>query len=103
MKIHLRITPTEGEPYEVSTTLRVKIDWERKYNRSLVKTWMAENPAHGLSFEHIAFLAWQSAKLAGIPVPMSLDGFIDKVEWVEMLGEEADEANPTPATRSDAD
>jgi len=35
MKITLRVTPTEGEAYDVTTTMKVIVDWERKYKKSV--------------------------------------------------------------------
>jgi hypothetical protein len=97
MKIVLEVTPTEGDTYQVSTSLRVHIDWERKYNRSLLKTIQADD----ISVEHLTALAYHAAKQAGISVPMSLDGFIDKVEGVTVV--DVIDTNPTNATSTDAD
>jgi hypothetical protein len=33
MKIQLRITPNEGEPYELETNLFVVVAWERKFKQ----------------------------------------------------------------------
>lgn len=96
MKINLKVTPTEGEPYEVTTTMRVVIDWERKYKKSV-----NELASGRFTYEDLVFFAYQSAKLSGISVPMTLDGFIDKLEEVEVVEVEA--PNPTGATSTDAD
>lgn len=88
MKITLQVTPTEGEPYEVTTTMRVIVDWERKYKKSV-----NELATGRFTLEDIIFFAYQAAKVHGIPVPMSLDGFIEKLENVEVV--EVEDGNPT--------
>jgi hypothetical protein len=88
MKITLRVTPTEGEPYQVTTTMRVIIDWERKYKKSI--NVLAEGR---YTLEDIVFFAYQAAKVSGIPVPMSLDGFIEKLDTVDVV--EVEDGNPT--------
>jgi hypothetical protein len=88
MKITLQVTPTEGEPYQVTTTMKVIIDWERKYKKSV-----NELAAGRYTLEDIVFFAYQAAKASGVPVPMTLDGFIDKIEQVEVV--EVEDGNPT--------
>jgi len=96
MKITLQVTPTEGEPYQVTTTMRVIVDWERKYKKSV--NVLGEGR---YTLEDIIFFAYQSAKVAGVPVPMSLDGFIEKLEHVDVV--EVEDGNPTSGGSTAAD
>ena len=51
MKITLKVTPNEGEPYEVTTNLFVVVAWERKTKRQ------ASSLANGIGAEDLAFFA----------------------------------------------
>ena len=51
MKIKLRVHPTEGDPYDVTTNLFVIVAWERKFKRQ------ASNLANGIGAEDLAFFA----------------------------------------------
>lgn len=88
MKITLRVKETGGDAYHVTTTLGVIIAWERKYKRRA-----GELGEGKIGYEDLAFFAYESAKIAGQPVPVTLDGFIGKLEELEVV--EAGAANPT--------
>jgi len=88
MRITLKVTPNEGQPYEVTTTLKVIVDWERKYKKSI-----NDLPAGKYGLEDLVFFAYQASKLTGIPVPMTLDGYLDQIASVEVA--EVEDGNPT--------
>ena len=83
MKLHLQVTPAEGEPYTVTTNLFVLVATERKFK---IK---ASDFANGIGMEHLAFMAYESAKLSGITVPMVFDEFVKKLDAVDVLEVEA--------------
>ena len=56
MKIQLRITPNEGEPYELETNLFVIVAWERKFKQK------ASTLANGIGIEDLAFMAYECCK-----------------------------------------
>ena len=87
MKIQLRITPNEGEPYELETNLFVIIAWERKFKQK------ASALANGIGIEDLAFMAYECCKQQNIPVPVSFDQYIAKVNSVEVVSDEP--TNPT--------
>lgn len=87
MKLRFTITPTEGDAYEVTTSLAITVAWERKYKRRTTQA-----ATEGLSTEELLFMAYEAAKRSGIPVPLTLDAFIDKIDNYEV---EPVEAGPT--------
>lgn len=88
MKLHLRVTQYNSEPYEVSTNFKVIVAWERRFKRK------ASDMANGIGAEDLAFLAWEASKHAKIVVPAELDTFIDKLDSVDVIVQELE--NPTP-------
>lgn len=95
MKLKFIITPTEGDTYEVTTNLAITVAWERKYKRRTTHV-----PNEGLSTEELMFMAYEAAKRSGIPVPITLDGFIDKVEDFEVEPVTAGPMDPAPSAAS---
>jgi hypothetical protein len=87
MKLRFRITPVEGDPYEVTTTLAITVAWERKYKRRTTQA-----ATEGLATEELLFMAYEAAKRSGITVPITLDAFIDRIDEYEV---EPVEAGPT--------
>ncbi len=87
MKLTLSVTEHDKEPYFVTTNLAVMIAWERKFKRKAPELGTA------MGYEDLAFMAWESAKLANIPVPPSFDGFIGRLSALDVVFEE--DANPT--------
>ena len=83
MKLHLQVTPAEGEPYTVTTNLFVLVATERKFK---IK---ASDFANGIGMEHLAFMAYEAAKLSGIAVPMVFDEFVKRLDAVDVLEVEA--------------
>ena len=89
MKLTLQVDTGEG-PYEVTTNLFVIVQWERKYKRK-----SSTIGDQGISIEDLAFLAYESSKVAGITVPVVLDDFIKRLVTLEVV--DNDPANPTQA------
>lgn len=87
MKLKFTITPTEGDTYQVETSLAITVAWERKYKRRTTQA-----ATEGFSTEELLFMAYEAAKRNGISVPLTLDGFIDKIDAYEV---EPVEAGPT--------
>ena len=92
MKIQLRITPNEGEPYELETNLFVIVAWERKFKQK------ASTLANGIGIEDLAFMAYECCKQQNIPVPVSFDQYIMKVNSVEVVGQEDPKATEATVT-----
>lgn len=78
MKLTLRIKLIDGESYEVTTNLFVLISWERKFKRR------ASDLASGIGMEDLAYMAYESSKQQGHPVPISFDEFVKKLEDLEV-------------------
>lgn len=94
MKLHLRVTQHNTDPYEVTTNLVTLVAWERRFKRK------ASDMANGIGVEDLAFLAWEASKAAKIVVPAEFDTFIAKLESVEVIVQELE--NPTPGGHTDA-
>jgi hypothetical protein len=89
MKLTLKVDIGEG-PFEVQTNLYVIVAWERKFKSK------ASNLANGgVGIEDLAFMAYESSKVAGITVPVVLDDFIKRLVTLEVV--DNDPANPTQA------
>jgi hypothetical protein len=88
MKLTLKVDIGEG-PFEVQTNLYVIVAWERKFKSK------ASNLANGVGMEDLAFMAYESSKVAGITVPVVLDDFIKRLVTLEVV--DNDPANPTQA------
>jgi hypothetical protein len=72
MKLTLKVDSGEG-PYEVTTSLYVIVQWERKYKRKM------SDLAQGIGAEDLAYLAFEASKLHGVTVPVVFDDFIKKL------------------------
>lgn len=95
MKITLEVTQTDGSTFQVTTSLPVIIAWERKFKRKA-----AELADGNIGLEDMAFWAYEAAKRVNVPVPMSLDGFIDKLDSINVVQSEM--GNPTEADHTTA-
>lgn len=82
MKLTLQVDQGDG-PYTVSTNLWVITQWERRFKRK------ASDIAQGIGVEDLAFMAHAASQLAGIVVPVELDGFIKKLVSLDVVEEEA--------------
>lgn len=85
MKITLKVTEQERE-YEVTTNLFVIIAWERKFKLR------ASDLTNGVAMEHLAFMAYECCKQKNIPVAISFEEYLKKLENIEVV--EEDSINP---------
>lgn len=92
MKLTLKVTPNDGDPYEVTTNLHTIVQMERKFKMR------ASDLATGIAMEHLAFMAFEAGKAAGIPTKAVFDDFIKSIENVEVVATEA--GNPTEVAHS---
>ena len=86
MQLTLKVTTNETT-YEVKTNLYVIIAWERKFKQK------ASNLATGIGLEDLAFMAFESCKINGIPVPAVFDDYVKKLVNIEVVSDEP--TNPT--------
>lgn len=82
MKITLRVKQTDGEEYEVTTNLFTVVAMERKFKIR------ASDLAQGIAIEHLAFLAFESAKQHGITTPATFDDYLKKLEDIDVVQQE---------------
>jgi len=87
MKITLRVQQNDGQEYEVTTNLFTVVAMERKFK---IK---ASDLAQGIALEHLAFLAYESCKQSSVPVPLSFDEYLKKLDSIDVVSEET--ANPS--------
>lgn len=87
MQLKLRITPTDGTPYEVQTNLFTIVAMERKFKIR------SSDLEHGVAMEHMVFLAYEASKQSGVPVSPVFDDFIKSLADVEVV--ESEPTNPT--------
>ncbi len=85
MKITLKVTEQERE-YQVTTNLFVIIAWERKFKLR------ASDLTNGVAMEHLAFMAYECCKQVNIPVAISFEEYLRKLENIEVV--EEDSINP---------
>ena len=88
MQLTLKVTPSEGMPYEVKTNLFTIVALERKFKIR------ASELAQGIAMEHLAYLAYESCKQHDIVVPIVFDDYVKQLSTIEVV---ADEGNPTEA------
>lgn len=89
MQLTLKVTPNEGDAYEVVTNLFTIVALERRFKVR------ASDLANGIAMEHLAFLAYEAAKQSGVTVPAVFDDYIKRLQAVEVVG--AGSENPTEA------
>lgn len=87
MKITLNVEEKDGVTYQVTTNLFSIVAMERKFKIR------ASDLASGVAMEHLAFLAFESAKQEGFTVPAIFDDYIRRLVSVDVV--EDDGANPT--------
>lgn len=88
MRIKLHVETTDGS-YTVTTTMSAIVAFERKYKIG------AGQLANDVHIEWLAYLAYESAKRAGIVVPIVFDDYLDQIINIEP--EDAGPENPTHA------
>lgn len=89
MQLTLKVTPNEGDAYEVVTNLFTIVALERRFKVR------ASDLANGIAMEHLAFLAYEAAKQSGVTVPAVFDDYIKRLQAVEVVGTGSE--NPTEA------
>lgn len=82
MKITMQVQQTDGSSYQVTTNLFTVVAMERKFKIR------ASDLAQGIAMEHLAFLAFESCKQQNIPVSLSFDDFIKKLESITVVDTE---------------
>ena len=88
MRIKLNVETVDGS-YCVTTTMASIVAFERKYKIG------AGQLAGDIHIEWLAYLAYESAKRAGITVPIVFDDYLDQVINIEP--EDVGPENPTVA------
>jgi len=86
MQLTLKCETADGE-FTVTTNLWVITQWERKFKAK------ASQMADGIGMEDLAFLAYESAKVAGITVPIVFDDWLRQLRNLEIV--ESTSTNPT--------
>jgi hypothetical protein len=86
MQLTLKVT-TDETTYEVKTNLYVIIAWERKFKQK------ASNLASGVGLEDLAFMAFESCKVSGIPTKAIFDDYVKTLVNIEVVSDEP--VNPT--------
>lgn len=92
MKLTIRADIGDG-PFEVTTSMWSIVAWERRYKTKV--SAMAE----GMGAEDLAYLAYESAKVAKIVVPAVFDDFLRRLEALEVVAQE--DIHPTQAAPTD--
>jgi hypothetical protein len=93
MKITMRVQQNDGQEYEVTTNLFTVVAMERKFK---IK---ASDLAQGIALEHLAFLAYESCKQSNIPVPLSFDDYLKKLDSIDVVGQETENPSVEAATQ----
>lgn len=88
MKIQINYHTNQGESHSVTTNLWTVVAWERRYKRK------ASDMANGLGAEDLAFLAYEASRQAGIVVPSTLEQFIEKLDAIDVGGDESTPIQP---------
>ena len=73
---------TDQTTYEVKTNLYVIIAWERKFKQK------ASNLATGVGLEDLAFMAFESFKVHGIPTKAIFDDYVKTLVAIEVITDE---------------
>jgi hypothetical protein len=87
MKITMQVQQTDGSSYQVTTNLFTVVAMERKFKIR------ASDLSQGIAMEHLAFLAFESCKQQNIPVSLSFDDYIKKLESITVV--ETEPVNPS--------
>ena len=84
----LKVTPKDGDPYYVETSLAVLVASERRFKRSV------QDMASSVSLEWLAYLAFECCKEVGITVPAVFDDYLKRIRNVEAVDRDADPTVP---------
>lgn len=83
----MKVDQGQGE-YEVETNLYVIVTWERKFKRKA-----SDIQTGGIGIEDLAFMAYESSKLAGVTIPAMFDDFVKRLTTLEIV--ETETITPT--------
>ena len=86
----LRVTPREGDPYEVETNLFTIVAWERRFKRP------ASDLGSQMAVEWLVYMAWEASKQSSVPVPPVFDDFVKRLVSVEVVDKDTDPTDPVP-------
>jgi hypothetical protein len=86
MKLTMNVDTGDGI-YQVTTSLKNMVAWERKYKRK------ASELANGVGMEDLAFLAFEATKNAGIICSPVFVDFIDSIVTLDVV-EDTPAVNP---------
>lgn len=86
MQLTVKVTPIDGEAYQVETNLFTIVALERKFKIR------ASELSQGIALEHLAFLAYEACKQHEIVVPVVFDDYLKNILKIEVV---SSEANPT--------
>lgn len=89
MRIKLKVTPFNDDPYEIETNLWVIALWERKTKRKM------SDLANHQGAEDLATLAYYAARESGRTVPASFDDYLKQI--AEITVADGGDPNPTDA------
>jgi hypothetical protein len=92
--MRIRVTPTDGDTYEVDTNLYVLVAWERKFKRKA-----SDLATGGVGIEDLAFMAYEACRVHNVTVPAIFDDYIRKMQHIEIVGDEPE--NPTDGAPTD--
>ena len=90
MKLTIRFDIGYG-PAVVTTTLATLVAWERKFK--MKTSDLAEN----FGMEHMAFMAWHTAKIQtdhGQAIPVEFDSFVNKLVDIEIVNNQQGKVIP---------
>lgn len=86
MQLTIKVTPTEGDAYQIDTNLFTIVALERKFKIR------ASELSQGIALEHLAYLAYEACKQHEIVVPIVFDDYLRSILRIEVV---SNEANPT--------
>ena len=88
MQLTLKVNQGEGD-YLVTTNLYVIVLWERRFKKSFTEL------SKDIAMEHIAYLAYEASRLAGVVIPGEFDTFLKRLTVCEFVLQ--DDELPTQA------
>lgn len=80
--MRLRITPNEGDAYEVNVTPKVIVSAERQFAKPMTEIF-----GESASFEALCWVAWNATQMSG-RVVKPFDEWLDGIEGVEGVEDE---------------
>ena len=86
MQLTIKVTPNEGDAYQIDTNLFTIVALERKFKIR------ASELSQGIALEHLAYLAYEACKQHEIVVPIVFDDYLRSILRIEVV---SNDANPT--------